>query len=342
VEETLCYMAFPREHWTRIRTNNMLERIMREIRRRTRVVGNFPDGPSAVMLVAARLGYVAATRWGGRPYLDRERLRDQGQEEQPTQFDEPLQPELVPPRGNQVRLPHTTNSQTKCAHLDRHYPLSVKCRSPTFLECSLSEGRLSMSTTSAAIPGYDFGKPTLGRSPVALEDLSRLHQATLFTAEDERYLRLAGEVLADQVEEILDLWYGFVGAHPFLVQHFLDQQGQPLADYLAAVRKRFGQWILDTCRRPHDQDWLNYQHEIGLRHHRSKKNQTDHVAAASQVVPLRYLIALIAPITITIRDFLGKKGHSAAEVDKMYHAWFKAVVLQVALWSQPYARDGDY
>ena len=51
-------MAFPREHWTRIRTDNMLERIMREIRRRTRVVGNFPDGQSAVMLVAARLRYV--------------------------------------------------------------------------------------------------------------------------------------------------------------------------------------------------------------------------------------------------------------------------------------------
>jgi len=121
VEETLCYMAFPREHWTRIRTNNMLERIMREIRRRTRMVGNFPDGPSAAMLVAARCRHVAATRWGSRPYLDMERLREQGQEEQPTQIDEPLPPELVPPRGNQVRLPHTTNSQTKCAHLDRHY-----------------------------------------------------------------------------------------------------------------------------------------------------------------------------------------------------------------------------
>jgi transposase-like protein len=44
VHETLAYMAFPREHWSRIRTNNMLERVMREIRRRTRVVGNFPDG----------------------------------------------------------------------------------------------------------------------------------------------------------------------------------------------------------------------------------------------------------------------------------------------------------
>ena len=74
--DILAYMSFPREHWTRIRTNNVLERIMREIRRRTRVVGNFPDGKSAVMLVAARLRHIAGTRWGKRIYLDMERLRE--------------------------------------------------------------------------------------------------------------------------------------------------------------------------------------------------------------------------------------------------------------------------
>ncbi len=76
VDETLSYMAFPREHWTRIRTNNVLERIMREIRRRTRVVGNFPDGKSAVMLVAARLRHIAGTKWGRRVYLDMSRLSE--------------------------------------------------------------------------------------------------------------------------------------------------------------------------------------------------------------------------------------------------------------------------
>jgi putative transposase len=82
VDETLSYMSYPREHWTRIRTNNMLERIMREIRRRTRVVGNFPDGQSALMLVGARLRHMAGTRWGTRQYMDMERLREQEQEEQ--------------------------------------------------------------------------------------------------------------------------------------------------------------------------------------------------------------------------------------------------------------------
>jgi putative transposase len=83
IGETLAYMAYPREHWTRIRTNNPLERIMREIRRRTRVVGAFPDGHSALMLVAARLRHVAGTKWGTRKYLDMERLRELNREEVP-------------------------------------------------------------------------------------------------------------------------------------------------------------------------------------------------------------------------------------------------------------------
>lgn len=76
VEETLSYYAMPSEHWRSIKTNNPLERLMREIRRRTRVVGAFPDGKSALMLVAARLRYVAATRWGTKRYLQMNRLAE--------------------------------------------------------------------------------------------------------------------------------------------------------------------------------------------------------------------------------------------------------------------------
>lgn len=77
IEETLRYYAFPSEHWLRIRTNNPLERIMREIRRRTRVVGCFPDGNSALMLVAARLRHIASTKWGTRQYLKMDRIEEQ-------------------------------------------------------------------------------------------------------------------------------------------------------------------------------------------------------------------------------------------------------------------------
>jgi len=76
VEETLSYTAFPFEHWTRIRTNNVIERLNREIRRRTRVVGCFPDGNSALMLVCARLRYITGNQWGNRKYLDMRHLRE--------------------------------------------------------------------------------------------------------------------------------------------------------------------------------------------------------------------------------------------------------------------------
>ena len=77
IEETLSYYEFPREHWRSIRTNNPLERVIREIRRRTRVVGCFPDGRSALMLVAARLRHIAGTKWGNRRYLNMSRLAEQ-------------------------------------------------------------------------------------------------------------------------------------------------------------------------------------------------------------------------------------------------------------------------
>ncbi len=75
IAETLTYTDFPREHWRKIRTNNPMERVMREIRRRTRVVGNFPDGNSALMLVTARLRYVAGRKWGTRKYMNIQLLK---------------------------------------------------------------------------------------------------------------------------------------------------------------------------------------------------------------------------------------------------------------------------
>ncbi len=70
IHETLVYYDFPSHHWSKIRTNNPLERLMREIRRRTRVVGAFPDGHSALMLSAARLRHIAGTKWGLKRYMD--------------------------------------------------------------------------------------------------------------------------------------------------------------------------------------------------------------------------------------------------------------------------------
>ena len=74
IEETPTYCDFPTEHWIKIRTNNAIERLNREIRRRTRVVGSFPDGTSALMLVCARLRHVAGTQWGCKKYMNMKHL----------------------------------------------------------------------------------------------------------------------------------------------------------------------------------------------------------------------------------------------------------------------------
>ena len=81
LEETLTYMDFPSEHRLRIRTNNVIERVNREIKRRTRVIGTFPDGESALMLVCARLRYITSNDWGKKRYLNMKHLTDMLAEE---------------------------------------------------------------------------------------------------------------------------------------------------------------------------------------------------------------------------------------------------------------------
>lgn len=169
-----------------------------------------------------------------------------------------------------------------------------------------------------------------------------MKQTVLLGDEDIRYLRMAGEVLDDQVEDVLDVWYGFVGSHAHLVHYFSGADGKPSAEYLNAVRRRFGQWIRDTCAARYDRPWLNYQHEIGLRHTSAKKNKTDGISSAAQSIHLRYLIAFIVPITATIRPFLGKKGHSPNDIEGMHAAWFKSITLQVTLWSMPFVAPSSF
>jgi len=80
IDETLTYYAFPSQHWLKIKTNNPMERLLREARRRTKVVGAFPDGHSALMLVTARLRHVSATQWGTRKYMNMELLKEMDRE----------------------------------------------------------------------------------------------------------------------------------------------------------------------------------------------------------------------------------------------------------------------
>jgi len=192
------------------------------------------------------------------------------------------------------------------------------------------------------IPGYTLGDRSLTTSPVSTEDFSRMKQSVLMTDDDLAALRQSHAILKQRTDEILDVWYGFVGSLPHLLASFSHpQSGAPDAAYLAAVRARFGQWILDTAQANYDQAWLNYQHEIGLRHHRMKKNRTDG-ASASPIVPFRDLFLLVYPVTFTLRPFLGANGIASEEVDRMHAAWVKSCLLQVTLWSHPYIVAGDF
>jgi hypothetical protein len=191
---------------------------------------------------------------------------------------------------------------------------------------------------TANIPGYTYGD--VPDAPINIQDLQLLQQTVLFTEEDRRYLQMAGEVLKDQTNDVLDLWYGYVGSHPHLLYYFT-KEGVPDGEYLSRVRQRFAQWILDTCYKEYDQTWLNYQYEIGLRHHTSKKNKTDGVHAVP-IINFRYIVAFIFPITFTIKGFLAKKGHNNDEVEKMYTAWFKAITLTATLWCYPYVKEGQF
>lgn len=193
-----------------------------------------------------------------------------------------------------------------------------------------------------SIPGYTYGRPEVARSPVTLKDLEGLKKVLLFTEEDAKYLRMSREVLADQTDAILDVWYGFVASTPELVVYFGDAAtGKPDGRYLAAVRERFARWILDTAEANYDQKWLDYQHEIALRHNKAKKNKTDGVSSVEQI-HYRYVPALTIPVTTTLKPFLAKKGHSSEDVEKMHAAWVKSVLLQTILWAHPYVKDGQF
>lgn len=179
------------------------------------------------------------------------------------------------------------------------------------------------------------------QSPLSLEDFEKLKQTVTLGDRDLEYLRMSRAVLEPQLDRLLDTWYGFVASQPQLLQYFSSAEGQPDADYLKKTRARFGQWILVTAEANYDQRWLDYQFEIGRRHHRVGKNRTDG-AAAVEHIHYRYLPTLIYPITATLKPFLAKGGHSPEEIEAMHQAWTKSVLLQVTLWSYPYVREGDF
>ena len=193
-----------------------------------------------------------------------------------------------------------------------------------------------MDKKATEIPGYSYGSPEVAPSTVSLQEFEDLKIAAGFTEETQRYLRLAGGVLADQTEQIVNHWRsGIIASIPHLARHSRTPEGDPDPSYLGKSNLRFQQWIMDTCLRPYDQEWLNYQQEIALRHTTAKKNQVDGVRS-TPFVPLSEIIAFVSVMNETIKPYLSAKGDGPEEVDKMHQAWCKSLQLQLALWVKPY------
>ena len=191
---------------------------------------------------------------------------------------------------------------------------------------------------TATIPGYRMGDPSLPAAATSQAELAKIQEALLMTEDDITALREAKAILAPRVEELLDVWYGFVGSKDFLLAYFSTPSG-PDSNYLGRVRARFGQWVLDTCEGDFGPDWVAYAEEVGRRH-AAGKNATDGVVGAPEIVHFRYVVALVYPIYATVRPFLEAGARDAAHLERMHEAWLKAVLLNVVLWSRAYVRDG--
>ncbi|HEY4535534.1 MAG TPA: protoglobin domain-containing protein [Enteractinococcus sp.] len=191
-------------------------------------------------------------------------------------------------------------------------------------------------TTDTNRAGYTYDQD-LPPSPVTRQRLDELLTDVMWAEHDAPALRRAGEILSPRVSELLDIWYDFIGSTPHLVSVFRGPDGQPNPDYLARVRARFEQWVRDVCERNFDDRWLAYQEEIGLRHHTTKKNQTDDVDSPATHVPMADMLALVVPVTLSVRPFLEEGATAEDDVEAMNQAWFKAVTVTLVLWARPYA-----
>ena len=174
----------------------------------------------------------------------------------------------------------------------------------------------SIHDAAGFIPGYDYGRPEVARSPVSMEELRQIEAAIGWSADDAATLKRHSGIFTDHAEEMVGAWRAVIGSQAHLAKWFFGPDGKPDEDYKARVKTRFVQWVADACLRPHDQAWLDYQEEIGRRHTPQKKNQTDQ-SEAPALVPLRYLIGFGTTVCLTSRKFFVDAGLKGQELRKL-------------------------
>ena len=191
-----------------------------------------------------------------------------------------------------------------------------------------------MNRADPGIPGYDYGTARSATSPLSQDDLLHLEQTAGWTTADAEVLIRHADLLRARAEPMVDSWRAVIASHAHLLRSFTGPDGKVDDEYKASVKRRFVQWVVDVAVRPHDRDWLNYQHEIGLRHTPAKKNVTDG-ARGPAAVPFRYLLGFL-PTVLSIRPLVEDSIRDEDELKRFVGAWTKAVLLHVTLWSRAY------
>ena len=166
-----------------------------------------------------------------------------------------------------------------------------------------------------------------------------LIKALLAAGARDAALAEAADILADQADDMVTAYRARLGQLSWMAPYSGHPDGSPNPEYGAASKPRFDRWIIDACTRPLDQAWLDYQHEIGLRHTTAKKNKTDHADSLDQI-PMRYLLGFTGFVLATARGYLAATGAPAERVDRMHNAFIKSVTLHVTVWTRAYV-DGS-
>lgn len=196
---------------------------------------------------------------------------------------------------------------------------------------------MTLPPPQPSIHGYDYATSRSALSPLSDAEFSQLEQAAGWTAGDAALLARHAHLFRAHAESMVDSWRALIGSQPPLAHAFVRPDGTPDDAYKASIKRRFVQWVIDVAVRPHDRDWLNYQHEIGLRHTPARKNQTDAAHTPSHV-PFRYLLAFL-PAVLPIRSFFSDDIHHEEDLTKLQAAWTRAVLLHLTLWSRAYIAD---
>jgi len=187
---------------------------------------------------------------------------------------------------------------------------------------------------------HDVEEDSTGKcleSPVSTSDLAYLEQAAGWTLDDARLLAAHANLFRAKAESTVDSWRAVIGSQRHLAHRFVRPDDTLDEQYKASVKRRCVQWIVDVAVRSHDQAWLDYQQEIGLRHTPAKKNKMDG-ADTPLVVPFRYLLGFV-PVVLPIRQFLKDDIKDPEELQKLEDAWRKAVLVHVTLWARGYVSN---